>query len=146
MSKRICLFAAMIAGVLCSPALAQQGGDPGGRISDMMGNIRQANRHAHSGFVIDYQCNSTCTMKLGAAHVCITTRAAFGFHAAHVRPDPRSAVDPDSTRTMASYYPPGILAWVIRNNALATTDFIYMDANTAHSLGIPWCPRNVGNW
>src|SRR5690349_18022216 len=49
-------------------------------------------------------CQSACTVLLGhipRSHICVTPRASFGFHLAHL---------PQATRTLWAAYPPDIKA------------------------------------
>lgn len=67
-------------------------------------------------FVIDGDCNSACTLVLGLANVCTTSRGRFNFHAAYIAET--GAPAPVSTKFLMDTYPEAVRAWINANGGL----------------------------
>jgi hypothetical protein len=102
--------------------------DEGGKIGDYWTRFT-ATRDAGNQVAIDGMCSSACTMVLGIVpydRICVTPNAVLGFHAAW-RPGflgYRVTNDP-ATRTLWSFYPNPIRAWILRHGGLGF-DMIYL--------------------
>jgi hypothetical protein len=80
------LVVATMMAIAVSPALATKRitDDPGGQIGPYLESLA-ALRSSGEQVVIDGPCLSACTMVLGVIprdHICVTSRARLGFHAA----------------------------------------------------------------
>src|ERR1700675_1323676 len=89
--------------------------DPGGQIGPYLENLASL-RSSGEHVVIDGPCLSACTMVLGVIprdHLCVTSRARLGFHAAW-RPNEfgRQVVSPDGTELLMTEYPPQVRDWI----------------------------------
>src|SRR6266516_3123201 len=65
--------------------------DPGGRIDRYLEKFAKL-RDSHEQVIVDGTCNSACTLLLGTIprnKICMTKRAALGFHAAWLSPKDR---------------------------------------------------------
>lgn len=96
--------------------------DPGGEVSSYIRKYH-AMRAAAEHIVIDGPCLSSCTLLTGIIprdHVCITGRAALGFHAASYYDDASRSLVPTAagTRLVMRLYPPEIRAWINRHGGL----------------------------
>src|SRR5215469_2091571 len=75
--------------------------------------------------ILDGPCFSACTLVLAAIpreRICVTSRAALGFHAAQLL-DTRSRKRypaPAATQLLASTYPEGIRSWIERHGGLTS--------------------------
>lgn len=95
--------------------------DPGGKIGTYY-SYYTALRDSGQDVIIDGRCSSACTMVLGIVpydHICVTTRAVLGFHAAW-----RSAflgfktINEPGTRTLWTLYPLPVRQWISQNGGL----------------------------
>jgi hypothetical protein len=81
-------------------------------------------RLASSGesVIIDGLCASACTMVLSALphdKICVTSRAALGFHAAwNYGAHGRAFSDPEATLMLYSTYPTSVRRWIARRGGL----------------------------
>src|SRR5437016_12567449 len=96
--------------------------DPGGEIGPYLNRL-EALRKSGENVVIDGTCLSACTMVLGVIprdHLCVTSRARLGFHAAW-RPDEagHQVVSPDGTDLLMNVYPQEIRDWIARRGGLS---------------------------
>jgi hypothetical protein len=96
--------------------------DPGGEIGPYLDRLETL-RNSGQNVVIDGPCLSACTMVLGLIprdHLCVTSRARLGFHAAW-RPDEagRPVVSPDGTDLLMKAYPQEIRDWIARRGGLS---------------------------
>ena len=75
--------------------------------------------------ILDGPCLSACTLVLSAIpreRICVTARAALGFHAARLL-DTRSRKiypAPDATQVLASAYPADVRQWIERHGGLTS--------------------------
>jgi hypothetical protein len=143
----------LLAGVSASQAVVRITDDRGGRIGTYMDRFEELKQSGES-VVIDGLCASACTIVLHAVphdKICVTSRAALGFHAAW-DPDPtrRGRIIPnrEATHMLYSWYPPKIQHWIdqrggltphmlfLRGRALASMYRpCYMDASAQWSRG-----------
>lgn len=93
------------------------------------------------------ECDSACTMFLGADKVCIWPLALLGFH--EVRD---TGLDGDyqnghrseeGTRDIEKYYPYPIYLWVKKHNATSSGKVTYMTGYEAIKLGMPNCQKVI---
>ncbi len=111
----------LLAGVGASHAVMRISDDRGGRIGTYVDRF-QGLRGSGETVMIDGLCASACTIVLGAVprdKICVTPRAALGFHAAW---DPgaggRPVTNPEATRMLYEMYPSSIRRWISRRGGL----------------------------
>jgi len=97
--------------------------DRGGEVAAYVRKY-QAMRAAGEHIVIDGPCLSSCTLFTGIVprdHVCVTSRAVLGFHAASYYDDAARALVPTAagTRVVMRLYPQDIRAWINRHGGLS---------------------------
>jgi len=99
------------------------GDDKGGSVGKyllMFSEIRDSGEHV----VIDGDCFSACTLVtaiLPASRVCVTDRAALGFHAGWVDDGAGNrVVSPEGTRLLYVLYPPKVRRWITHHGGLGT--------------------------
>jgi hypothetical protein len=97
-------------------------GDPGGEVSSYIQRFDQI-RDSGQRIVIDGPCLSACTLFTGivpADHVCVTRRAALGFHAASYYDDASRSLVPTrrGSALVMRIYPPQIRAWITHHGGL----------------------------
>jgi hypothetical protein len=109
--------------LMAAPALGQVRikGSPGGRIGDYLTAFALV-RQSGQPVIIDGPCLSACTLVLSVVprtRICVTPRAALGFHAAWT-PGRGGEVSThaEATRMMMSMYPPPVRAWIRRKGGL----------------------------
>ena len=126
--KRQIAMAAILAsfGVLlqigAASAEARIAGDAGGEVSAYIRKY-QAMRAAGEHIAIDGPCLSSCTLFAGIIprdHVCVTERAALGFHAASYYDDASRSLVPtrEGSRVVMRLYPAEIRSWIDRHGGL----------------------------
>jgi hypothetical protein len=121
---------AVMAGVLLSlvfatpPASAEVRihNDPGGEVSSYLRRFGQV-RNSGEKVVIDGVCNSACTLVLATVprdHICVTSRAVLGFHAASLYDDASRQLVPtrSGTRLVMAMYPQAVRHWIERHGGL----------------------------
>ena len=96
--------------------------DPGGEVSSYLRTFYEM-RAIGERIVIDGPCLSACTLLTGIVprdHVCVTRRAALGFHAASYYNDVSRSLVPTraGTRLIMRLYPPDIRAWISQHGGL----------------------------
>jgi hypothetical protein len=75
--------------------------------------------------ILDGPCFSACTLVLSSIpreRICVTRRAALGFHAAQLL-DTRSSkryAAPDATRVLTATYPTAIRSWIEQHGGLTS--------------------------
>jgi len=96
--------------------------DTGGEI---LSYVRKFQHIAASGerVVIDGPCLSACTLLTGVVpsdRICVTRRAALGFHAASYYDDASRTFVPTQhgSRIVMQLYPPRIRAWIMQQGGL----------------------------
>jgi hypothetical protein len=124
------------ASALPSSATVRIANDPGGEIGPYLDRLETL-RKSGQNVVIDGSCLSACTMVLGVIprdHLCVTSRARLGFHAAW-RPDEagRHVVSPDGTDLLMTTYPQEIRDWIARRGGLSPR-LIYLAGSELASM------------
>ena len=99
--------------------------DPGGEVSSYIQKFQEM-RASGERIVIDGPCLSACTLLTGLMprdHVCVTSRAVLGFHAASYFDDASSSLVPtkEGSRVVMRLYPAAIRAWIGRHGGLTPT-------------------------
>ena len=108
-----CLLAAtlLLAGVGASHAAVLIADDRGGQIGSYITKF-QGLRSSGQSVIIDGLCASACTIVLGAVphdKICVTSRAALGFHAAYdFGINGRTFTNREATMMLYSMYPTGV--------------------------------------
>src|SRR5215469_16935498 len=97
-------------------------GDPGGEVTAYVEKFYQL-RDAGERVVIDGPCLSACTLLTGIIprnHICVTSRAVLGFHAASYYDDASQSLVPtrEGSREVMRLYPASIKAWIGRHGGL----------------------------
>jgi len=98
--------------------------DQGGEVVTYLNKYREM-RSTGERLVIDGPCLSACTLftaLIPPDHVCVTSRAALGFHAASYYDDARRSLVPTraGTRLVMRIYPPPIRHWIERHGGLTS--------------------------
>jgi hypothetical protein len=96
--------------------------DPGGEVSSYVQKFQEM-RASGERIVIDGPCLSACTLLTGLIprdHVCVTSRAVLGFHAASYYNDASRSFVPtrQGSALVMHLYPPAIKAWIGRHGGL----------------------------
>ncbi len=114
--------------------------DPGGRIDRYLEKFAKF-RDSHEQVIVDGTCKSACTLLLGTIprnRICMSKRAALGFHAAWVFDDDGNPVQsPSWTSVLRRNYPPKIRDWITRNGGL-TRHMIFLRGNELYAM-YPLC-------
>jgi hypothetical protein len=111
-----------------SYAMTRIGEDKGGSLGEylvMFATIRDSGERV----VIDGTCSSACTLVtalIDPKRVCITERAALGFHATWSEDETGNRVmSTEGTQLLYAMYPPRIQRWIVRHGGLGP-DIIVM--------------------
>jgi hypothetical protein len=112
-------------------------GDPGGEVAAYLHKYQEI-RDSGQRVVIDGPCLSACTLLTGIiprSHVCVTSRAMLGFHAASYYDDASRQLVPTraGSRLVMRMYPPKIRHWIERHGGL-TPHMIQMRGRELTSL------------
>jgi hypothetical protein len=96
--------------------------DPGGEVASYVQKFQQM-RETGERIVIDGPCLSACTLLTGLVprdHVCVTSRAVLGFHAASYYDDTSRSLVPtrEGSRVVMRLYPNEIRSWINRHGGL----------------------------
>jgi len=111
---------------LFAPSLAcaevRISGDAGGEVAAYVHKYQEI-RDSGERVVIDGPCLSACTLLTGIvprSHVCVTSRAMLGFHAASYYDDTSRQLVPTraGSRVVMRLYPPEIRHWIERHGGL----------------------------
>jgi hypothetical protein len=107
-----------------SPAAAEVRivGDPGGEVTAYVEKFYQL-RDSGEQVVIDGPCLSACTLLTGIIprnHICVTSRAVLGFHAASYYDDTSRSLVPtrEGSRLVMRLYPVEIRNWIGHHGGL----------------------------
>ena len=117
--------------------------DSGGAIGAYLQRFESL-RRSGDNVIIDGPCLSACTLVLGTIprdHLCVTSRARLGFHAAwrfNESGDP--VVSPDGTELLMSNYPAQIRDWIYRRGGLSP-HLIYLKSRELASM-YPACRQD----
>lgn len=115
------LVFASAAGPAAAAATLRISHDDGGNIGEYWARY-MAVKDSGESVVIDGLCASACTMVLGIVprdRICVTPRAALGFHAAW-RPGFLGSHETNAPATQAlwNFYPNSVRQWIVRNGGL----------------------------
>jgi hypothetical protein len=96
--------------------------DPGGEVSSYVSKFQEL-RASGERIVIDGPCLSACTLLTGIIprdRVCVTGRAALGFHAASYYDDASRSFIPtrEGSSVVMRLYPREIRSWIDRHGGL----------------------------
>jgi hypothetical protein len=96
--------------------------DPGGEVASYIHKF-QAARNSGQHVVIDGPCLSACTLLVAYIpkdHICVTSRAVLGFHAASYYDDASQSLVPtrEGTRLVMRLYPAEIKNWIQQHGGL----------------------------
>ena len=122
-------FRAALAGVAVA-TIAATGASASVRISDDLGGrigtyvqTYSAIRNSGERVVIDGACLSACTIVLGIvprSRICVTPRAALGFHAAWIPgPDGKKVHSEVGTQALWELYPQPVRKWISAKGGLS---------------------------
>jgi hypothetical protein len=113
--------ALLLAGVGASHAAVRIADDRGGRIGAYVTKFQRL-RSSGESVIIDGLCASACTIVLGAVpshKICVTSRAALGFHAAYdFGINGRTITDRGATMMLYSMYPMPVQRWIATRGGL----------------------------
>jgi hypothetical protein len=128
---------------LPSSATVRITSDPGGELGAYLQKFESL-RNSGQDVIIDGPCLSACTMVLGVIprdHLCVTSRARLGFHAAW-RPNEfgRHVVSQDGTELLMTNYPQKVRDWIGRRGGL-TPRLMYLTGSELESMYSP-CKRD----
>jgi hypothetical protein len=111
----------VLLGMTSASATVRISQDRGGRIINYLYKFAIL-RAAGERIVIDGTCASACTMILGAIpkeRICVTQRAALGFHAAwEFGAGGRPVTSQSGTKFLLTTYPPEIRTWISQQGGL----------------------------
>src|ERR1700676_4907229 len=113
---------AMAFGICAASADVRIVNDPGGEVSAYVHKFHEL-RAEGQHIVIDGPCLSACTLLTGIVprdHVCVTSRAVLGFHAASYYDDASRSLVPtrEGSRLVMRIYPQEIRSWIDRHGGL----------------------------
>ena len=113
---------ALASTVTAAGAEVRIGNDPGGEVTSYLRKFRQI-RASGQQVVIDGPCLSACTLLTAIVprdHVCVTSRAVLGFHAASYYDDASQSLVPtaEGTQLVMRLYPANIRSWIARHGGL----------------------------
>src|SRR6202790_3673878 len=113
---------AMAFGICAASADVRIVNDPGGEVSAYVHKFHEL-RAEGQHIVIDGPCLSACTLLTGIVprdHVCVTSRAVLGFHAASYYDDASRELVPtrEGSALVMRHYPAQIRAWIGHHGGL----------------------------
>jgi hypothetical protein len=111
-----------VLGICAASADVRITNDPGGEVSAYVRKFQEM-RASGERIVIDGPCLSACTLLTGLVprdHVCVTSRAVLGFHAASYYDDASRSLVPtrEGSRVVMRLYPAEIRSWIDRHGGL----------------------------
>ncbi|SFJ59326.1 hypothetical protein [Bradyrhizobium sp. Gha] len=110
--------------------------DPGGLIGKYVEKYQQL-ASAGESVIIDGLCASACTIVLSAVpteRICVTSRAALGFHAAwNYGQDGRISTDSEATMMLYSGYPGPVRQWIASRGGLKR-HIMFLQGKLLHSM------------
>jgi hypothetical protein len=96
---------------------------PGGTVGSFLDFFALV-RASGERVVIDGPCLSACTLVLSTLpqdRICVTRRAAFGFHGARsVGASGHLDAEPEASRLVLASYPPPVRRWIERHGGLTS--------------------------
>ncbi|MGH6725233.1 MAG: hypothetical protein ACREB8_01640 [Pseudolabrys sp.] len=141
--RGLLLCAVMLAcGITSASATVRISEDRGGQIGHYLQTFAMV-RSSGERVVIDGNCLSACTLVLGlipSNHICATSRARFGFHAAWMPDsDGRPVTSALGTQALWSIYPVSVRRWINRHGGLSRR-MIYMQGHALSGI-VASCER-----
>jgi hypothetical protein len=136
-----CLLAAalLLAGVGASHAAVRIADDRGGQIGSYITKFQRL-RSSGQSVIIDGLCASACTIVLGAVphdKICVTSRAALGFHAAYdFGINGRTFTNREATMMLYSMYPTRVQRWIAARGGL-TPQMIFLSGQQLQAMYQP---------
>ncbi len=128
--KPLALPVALLLSVLAVNAARAEtriGDDRGGSLGKYL-LMFAAIRDSGERVIIDGDCFSACTLvtaMIPKSRVCITDRAALGFHAGWFDDETGNRiVSSEGTRLLYVMYPPKIRSWITRHGGLGTRTIV----------------------
>jgi hypothetical protein len=136
---------AIMMAMAVSPASATKriSDDPGGQLGPYLQRLA-ALRSSGEQVVIDGRCLSACTMVLGAIprdHICVTSRAQLGFHAAWRPEAGRQVTSREGTQLLMDNYPEQVREWIAQRGGLSPK-MIYLAGRDLESM-YPTCQEHT---
>jgi hypothetical protein len=129
----------LLAGVGSSHAAVRIADDRGGRIGTYVTKFQRL-RSSGESVIIDGLCASACTIVLSAVphkKICVTPRAALGFHAAYdFGVDGRTITDREATMMLYSMYPMPVQRWIAARGGL-TPQMIFLRGRQLQAMYQP---------
>jgi hypothetical protein len=136
-----CLLAAalLLAGVGASHAAVRIADDRGGQIGSYIAKFERLHSSGQS-VIIDGLCASACTIVLGTVphdKICVTSRAALGFHAAYdFGINGRTFTNREATTMLYSMYPAPVQRWIVARGGL-TLQMIFLRGQQLQAMYQP---------
>jgi hypothetical protein len=136
-----CLLAAalLLAGVGASHAAVRIADDRGGQIGSYIAKFQPLHSSGQS-VIIDGLCASACTIVLGTVphdKICVTSRAALGFHAAYdFGINGRTFTNREATTMLYSMYPAPVQRWIVARGGL-TPQMIFLRGQQLQAMYQP---------
>jgi hypothetical protein len=141
MRSGVVWIVAMMLAMAVSPASATKriSDDPGGQLGPYLQKLAVL-RSSGEQVVIDGKCLSACTMVLGVIprdHICVTSKAQLGFHAAWRPEAGRQVTSLEGTELLMDNYPQQVRDWISRRGGL-TPHMIFLSGRELASM-YPTC-------
>jgi hypothetical protein len=141
MRSGVVWLVAMMLALAVSPASATKriSDDPGGQLGPYLQKLAVL-RSSGEQVVIDGKCLSACTMVLGVIphdHICVTSKAQLGFHAAWRPEAGRQVTSLEGTELLMDNYPQQVRDWITRRGGL-TPHMIFLSGRELASM-YPTC-------
>jgi hypothetical protein len=141
MRSGVVWIVAMMLALAVSPASATKriSDDPGGQLGPYLQKLAVL-RSSGEQVVIDGKCLSACTMVLGVIprdHICVTSKAQLGFHAAWRPEAGRQVTSLEGTELLMDNYPQQVRDWITRRGGL-TPHMIFLSGRELASM-YPTC-------
>jgi hypothetical protein len=137
----LAIVATIMMAMAVSPASATKriSDDPGGQLGPYLQKLAVL-RTSGEQVVIDGKCLSACTMVLGVIprdHICVTSKAQLGFHAAWRPEAGRQVTSLEGTELLMDNYPQQVRDWIARRGGL-TPHMIFLSGRELASM-YPTC-------
>ena len=141
--RGLLLCVALLAcGVTSASATMRIAEDRGGQIGHYLQTFAMV-RSSGERVVVDGNCLSACTLVLGLIqrdHICATSRARFGFHAAWMPDlDGHPVTSPMGTQALWNIYPVSVRRWINRHGGLSRR-MIYLEGRSLSGI-VASCER-----
>jgi len=139
--RLVTILATIMLAMAVSPASATKriSDDPGGQLGPYLQKLAVL-RSSGEQVVIDGKCLSACTMVLGVIprdHICVTSKAQLGFHAAWRPEAGRQVTSLEGTELLMDNYPQPVRDWITRRGGL-TPHMIFLSGRELASM-YPTC-------